>query len=139
MATANKTTENQNSVSDFINTVPDEAKRADSVKIAAIFEAASGFQPKMWGTAIIGYGSYHYKYDSGREGDAPLTGFSPRKDAFALYISLFEGREKLLEKFGKHKTGKGCIYVKKIEDVNVDVLKEMIQKGIRHTQEIYPD
>jgi nucleoid DNA-binding protein len=135
----NKTTENENSIADFLASVTDETKRKDSLEIANIFSAQTGFEPKMWGSAIIGFGSYHFKYDSGREGDAPLTGFSPRKDSIALYFSSeFDRRAELLEKFGKHKTGKGCVYIKKLEDVNVEVLKEMLSASAEYYQSKYP-
>jgi len=132
----NKTTENENSVTAFINTVKDEAKRDDAFRLVSLFEELSTFKAKMWGTAIIGFGTYHYKYESGREGDAPIVGFSPRKDAFALYLSSeFPDREKLLAQFGKHKTGKACIYVKKLSDVNLEILKKMIQNSLIDTGE----
>jgi len=134
---ANKTTENDNSVSGFI-TAADPAKREDAKRLDKLFSEATGLPSKMWGTAIIGYGSYHYKYDSGREGDAPLAGFSPRKDAFALYLSAeLPKREELLAKLGRHKTGKGCVYIKKLDDVDTDVLSEMITASANHTREKY--
>ena len=94
----------------------------------------------MWGPSIIGFGSYHYKYDSGHEGDSPLVGFSPRAAALTLYLSgSFEQREELLEKFGKHKTDKGCIYVKKLDDIHIDTLQKMITNHIKHIKTMYPD
>ncbi|MCZ4225187.1 DUF1801 domain-containing protein [Pedobacter rhodius] len=135
----NKTTENDGSVTAFLNTVADEAKRKDSFDLIKLFEEASAFKAKMWGTAIIGFGSYHYKYESGREGDAPLAGFSPRKDAFALYFSAqFKDKERLLADFGKYKTGKACIYVKKLSDINVDILKKMILNSMQEIKSNYP-
>jgi hypothetical protein len=137
MAT-NKTTENLDSVARFIASVQDDTKRNDSLQLVKIFNEESGFEAKMWGSAIIGFGSYHYKYESGREGDAPLAAFSPRKDALVLYLeSVFDNREGLLQKFGQHKTGKACIYIKKLADVNIGVLKELIAASIRHTQAKY--
>ena len=130
----NKTTENEHSVTAFINAVENETKRDDAFKLVSLFEELSSFKAKMWGTAIIGFGSYHYKYESGREGDAPIVGFSPRKDALALYLSSeFPDREQLLSQFGKHKTGKSCIYVKKLSDVNLDILKKMIENSLIDT------
>lgn len=127
----NKTVETTSSVADFISLIENETKRNDSFKITEIFREQTGFEPKMWGPSIIGYGSYHYKYDSGHEGDAPLVGFSPRKNAISLYLSsTFDGREELLEKFGKHKTSKACIYINKLSDVNIEVLKEMITASL---------
>lgn len=129
-----KTVETSASVTGFIKKA-DKAKQADSFELLKIFEKASGFEPKMWGPAIIGFGSYHYKYESGREGDAPLCGFSPRKQEFSLYLSSgFKEREALLKKLGKHKTAKACIYIKKMEDINVDVLKKMIGLSVKYTK-----
>ena len=127
MPTQNKTTENKNSVKDFLNTVTDEAKRKDCFKIVEIFEKESGYEAKMWGTAIVGFGSVHYKYDSGREGDMPLAAFSPRKGAIVLYLSSTSDRtQELLKKFGKHKTAKSCIYINRLADVDVEVLKQLV-------------
>lgn len=134
----NKTTETEGSVSDFINGVADENKRADCFKIIDLIEQQTGLPAKMWGPAIVGFGSYHYKYESGREGDAPLVGFSPRANAITLYISTgFSRREELLRKFGKHTTGKGCIYLKKLSDVNTEVLKEMVDESVKYMREKY--
>jgi uncharacterized protein DUF1801 len=136
----NKTTQTESSVLEFINNIPDEKKRDDSLRITEIFKKASGFEPKMWGPSIIGFGSYHYKYESGREGDAPLAGFSPRKDSFSLYFSSsFKSRDELLKKFGKHKTAKACVYIKKLEDIDTDILGQMIKGSMSHIQEKYPD
>jgi hypothetical protein len=134
MAT-NKTTETTKSVSGFIKAVDNETKRNDSLQLVALMKEISGFEPKMWGPTIIGFGTYHYKYDSGHEGDAPLIGFSPRKDAIVLYLeSDFPKRESLLKKFGKHKTGASCVYVKKLADIDMTVLKEMVNASLQHTQ-----
>ena len=127
----NKTTETIKSVADFINTVADETKRKDSFAIIEIMQKTSGFEPKMWGQSIIGFGSYHYKYESGHEGDICLIGFSPRSTAIVLYLGAFEEREALLKKFGKHKTGKGCIYVKKLSDVDTTILKQMVVNSLK--------
>ena len=108
----NKTTETAASVSDFINTIADETKRADSFKLTALMEKASGHKAKMWGPAIVGFGSYHYKYESGHEGDACRIGFSPRKANIALYLpAVVKSQGELLSKLGKHKVGGGCIYI----------------------------
>lgn len=127
-----KTTENNSSVLDFIKQVPDAQRQKDALTIVEIMKKQSGYEPKMWGSAIIGFGSYHYKYDSGHEGDAPLVGFSPRKNEFALYIPNFETKEELLKEFGKHKTGKACVYIKKIDDIKVDVLKKLVTRSVEH-------
>src|SRR6187551_340674 len=120
----NKTTETNISVTEFVNKVENEVKRDDSFKLIEIFKSISGFEPKMWGPTIIGFGSYHYKYESGHGGDAPLTGFSPRKDSLVFYLSSeFENRELLLSKLGKHKSSKGCVYVKKLSDIDIETLK----------------
>nr|WP_315238948.1 DUF1801 domain-containing protein [uncultured Flavobacterium sp.] len=135
----NKTTQTENSVTDFINTVDDEVKRNDSFELIKIIEQQTGFEPKMWGPGIIGFGNYHYKYDSGHEGDAPLAAFSPRKDAISLYLSSsFKNKEELLSKFGKHKAGKGCIYIKKLTDINNEILKQMISESVKEIQKLYP-
>jgi hypothetical protein len=134
----NKTTENDLSVPDFLNTISDENKRADCFNLSGILSLTTGFEAKMWGNAIVGFGSYHYKYESGREGDAPLAGFSPRKDAIVLYLSSqFKNREELLSRFGKHKTGKACIYVKKMSDIHIEVLKEMIINSVARISSLY--
>ena len=135
----NKTTETETSVLDFINTfVDDEAKRNDAFELLKIIQKVTGFEPKMWGPSIIGFGSYHYKYASGHEGDAPLVGFSPRKAAISLYISLSDNKEELLSKFGKHKTAKGCIYIKKLTDIDLEILRIMISTSVKELQKLYP-
>jgi len=127
-----KTTETPASVSDFIKKIPDEQRQKDTQSIIKIMKELSGFEPKMWGPAIVGFGSYHYKYESGHEGDAPLVGFSPRKAEFAIYLtSEFDKKEELLKQFGKHKTAKACIYFKRLEDINTDVFKKMITNSIK--------
>lgn len=135
----NKTTENQDSVEDFLNAVPDQTKRDDSFELVKIFSSQTRFDAKMWGSAIVGFGSYHYRYESGREGDAPLTGFSPRKDSISLYFaSGFAKRADLLSKLGKHKTAKACVYIKKLSDIDVSVLTEIIAESVAHIKKLYP-
>ncbi|MBF4518242.1 DUF1801 domain-containing protein [Flavobacterium sp. ANB] len=135
----NKTKETESSVTDFINTVEDETKRNDAFELVKIMQKQTGFEPKMWGPNIIGFGSYHYKYASGHEGDAPLAAFSPRKDAISLYLyTSFENKEELLSNFGKHKAAKACIYVKKITDIDVEILKTMISASVKELQKLYP-
>lgn len=130
--------ENDKSVIEFIESVENEKKKADAYKLLEIFEEVTGFKPKMWGSSIIGFGSYHYKYASGREGDAPLVAFSPRKAKISLYLDEeSEEREKLLENFGKHTKGKACIYVKKLADINIDVLKDLIKHTVEKYQKLY--
>jgi hypothetical protein len=123
----NKTTTTTASVTDFVRKVPNEVKMQDSLAIIEMMKSLTGFEPQMWGPTIIGFGSYHYRYASGHEGDAPLVGFSPRKDAIVFYLATeFKDKEKLLLKLGKHTEGKGCVYVKKLADVDLDILKQMI-------------
>lgn len=128
--------ETSKSVTAFIREVPDPRKQEDSFALIEIMKKLSGFQPKMWGPSIIGFGSYHYKYKSGHEGDTPLVAFSPRKPAIVLYIANFEARETMLKEFGKHKTSVACIYFKKLEDINVGILKKMISMSIKFTKAI---
>ncbi|WP_199121287.1 DUF1801 domain-containing protein [Pedobacter sp. ASV28] len=134
----NKTVETDLNVGDFLEKVIDPLKRKDCEQIVALMEERTGQKAKMWGTAIVGFGSYHYKYASGHEGDAPLIGFSPRSTAIVLYMASFEERENLLKKLGKHKTGKGCVYIKRLEDIHIEVLKEMIDQSVSHMKMIYP-
>ena len=128
-----KTTENEASVEDFINTVPDEQKRKDCLAIAKLMQKATGDPPKMWGSAIIGFGQKLYKSPSGREVDWMKIGFSPRKANISLYLIGLEteDRETMLAKLGKHKTGGGCIYVNRLADVDVKVLEQMIRAALR--------
>lgn len=134
----NKTTETQGSVTDFINAVEDTTKRNDSFELLKIMQDQSGFEPKMWGPAIIGFGSYHYKYDSGHEGDAPLVAFSPRKAAISFYSYLTSEDKELLLELGKHKSSKACIYISKLADVDTGILKKMISLSIENLNKLYP-
>lgn len=135
----NKTVETIESVANFLATVTDETKKQDCINIVTIMEKVTGFKAKMWGPSIVGFGSYHYKYESGREGDAPLVGFSPRKNEISLYLSSsFENRDTLLKKFGKHKSAKACIYIKKLADIDQEILKEMIALSVKHVKSLYP-
>lgn len=135
-----KMKENDNSVIDFIESVESEKKKADAHQLLDIFEEVTGFKAKMWGPSIIGFGSYHYKYASGHEGDAPLAGFSPRKAKHTLYLAYeSKEREKLLENFGKHTKSKACIYVNKLADIDIDVLKELIKQSVETYQNLYPN
>jgi len=128
----NKTTETTKSVPGFLNAVADETRRNDSLAIVKLATALTGFEAKMWGPSIVGFGTKHYVYESGREGDMPLVAFSPRKDAIVFYLSSeIPKREELLQKFGKHKTGKGCIYIKTLADINIDILKKMITLTVK--------
>ncbi|RFU60437.1 DUF1801 domain-containing protein [Peribacillus glennii] len=135
-----KTKETDNSVIEFIENVDSPKKREDAFRLLDIFTETTGYQAKMWGPSIIGFGSYHYKYQSGHEGDAPLVGFSPRKAKISLYFAPDESkREELLKNFGKHSTGKACVYINKVADIDVDVLKELIKQSITFLRQIYPN
>jgi hypothetical protein len=133
----NKTTETTVNVTDFINAfVEKDEKKADSFELIKLMSDWSGFEAKMWGPTIIGFGSYHYKYASGHEGDMPLIGFSPRKAEFSLYVySPTEESEPLLNELGKFKMGKACIYIKKLSDINIDTLEKICKATINYLNE----
>ena len=124
----NKTKQTNVSVSAFIDAITDKDRRADAKALVKLMQKASGEKPKMWGSSIIGFGTHHYVYDSGREGDMPLIAFSPRKSATVLYG--LSDAEALLPKLGKHTRGKGCIYIKKLADVDQKVLETMAAKAV---------
>lgn len=129
----NKTQKTEASVLDFLNSVENEKRRSDAFKVNEMMTEISGEEPKMWGGSIVGYGDIHLKYDSGRELDWMLTGFSPRKQSLSLYImDGFKKYDELLSKLGKFKTGKSCLYVNKLEDVDMDILKELITSSVEH-------
>lgn len=134
-----KTTKNEASVEDFLNSVKDDQKREDSFKILEMMRRISGYEPKMWGGSIIGFGEYHYKYESGREGDMCRMGFSPRAQNLSIYfIPGYIDFEDELSRLGKHKLGKSCLYIKRLSDVDEDVLEEMIVKDLKIMEEKYP-
>lgn len=126
-----KTQKTELSVKSFINAVDHEGKRNDAFEILEMMKQITGEAPKMWGTSIIGFGEVHYKYASGREGDWFKVGFSPRKAKISFYLMGCDisKANNLLEKLGKHKLGKGCLYVNKLADIKIEVLKDMIQEG----------
>ena len=131
----NKTKPTELSVAAFLQSISDQAQRADAMELVKLMQSATEEKPKMWGGSIIGFGSYHYTYDSGRQGDMPIVGFSPRKAATVLYGLRSAGdAEEMLAKLGKHTTGKGCVYVKKLADVDRTVLKLMIVKAVAATR-----
>ncbi len=135
-----KTKVNDSDVIEYIENLDLGKKKEDAYRLLHLFTEASGFEAKMWGPSIIGFGSYHYKYATGHEGDAPLVGFSPRKSKFSLYFATGDtNREQVLEKFGKHTAGKSCVYISKLADVDQEVLQQMIQQSIRFLQETYPE
>jgi len=132
-----KTQVNDASVEDFLNSVTDEQKRQDCFEILRLMGQVTKEEPKMWGSSIVGFGSYHYKGASGREGDWLLTGFSPRKENLTLYImGGFDLHQDLLKKLGKHKTSGGCLYIKKLEDVDKEVLKELVAESVIITKKL---
>lgn len=125
-----KTKKTDVSVSGFIDSIKDERRREDCRKIASIMEKATGAKPKMWGSSVVGFGDYHYKYESGRENDWFVMGFSPRKEALTLYFMTgTQPYAALLQKLGKHKTGKGCLYIKSMDDVDIKVLSELATRS----------
>jgi hypothetical protein len=131
----NKTIENDLSVTAFLNRIEDEKRRQDCFTLLELFQEAVQEPPKMWGEAIVGYGSYHYIYESGRQGDSPLAGFSPRKQNLTLYIEFgFEQFDGLLARLGKYKTSKYCLYINKVEDIDLQVLKEMVRLSADHVR-----
>ena len=133
-----KTTPNNASVKDFLNQVEPEQKRQDAFEILRMMKEVTGAEPQMWGPSIVGFGAYHYKYESGREGDWFLVGFSPRKQNLTLYIMAgFKRYEELLAKLGKHKTGKSCLYLNKLADVDQKVLREMVAASVEYLSKKY--
>jgi hypothetical protein len=126
----NKTKPTKLSVTAFIDALTDPTRRADAKTLVKVMQSAAGEKPRMWGPSIIGFGSYHYSYESGREGDMPLIGFSPRKAATVLYNVTGSDSKALLTKLGKHTTGKGCLYIKKLADVDQQVLEAMVDKSV---------
>ena len=131
-----KTQKNDASVEDFLNGVSDERKRNDSFAILDLMRDVTGDEPAMWGTSIVGFGSYRYKYASGREGEWMVTGFSPRKQNLTLYImSGFDNYDSLLSDLGKYKTGKSCLYINKLDDVDLATLRDLIEQSVAHMAE----
>jgi len=127
----NKTKPTEASVESYFSAIQDETRRKDCEALAKLMAKATKQQPKMWGSSIVGFGSYHYKYESGREGDMCLTGFSPRKPSLVLYIGSPLDDNTLMSKLGKHTRGKGCLYIKKLDDVDRSVLRQIIQKACK--------
>ena len=132
-----KTKMNKQSVNRFLQNITDDQVRRDCHTLVALMKGITKHEPKMWGASIVGFGSYHYKYGSGREGDWFLTGFSPRKQNLTIYIMAgFEQHDDLLKKLGKHTTGKSCLYIKSIENINLPTLKRLIQQSVREMTNI---
>ena len=133
-----KTRPTRVSVTEFLAGIDDRQQRADAKKVAAMMRRATGKRAKMWGASIVGYGSYHYKYASGRKGDFMVTGFSPRKQALTVYIMPgFSSFKKLMKKLGEYKTGKSCLYIKRLSDVDEKVLEILIAESVRHMRKRY--
>ncbi len=131
-----KTQPNDKSVEAYLNSIDPQTKREDSIAILQLMQEVTGEPPQMWGDSIIGFGRYHYKYASGREAEWFLTGFAPRKQSLTLYImDGFDGYDELMGKLGKHSTGKSCLYVKKLEDVDENVLRELVKQSVNHMRE----
>ena len=133
-----KTKQTGASVAAFLNGIEDKQKRADAKKVASMMRAATGSRAKMWGAAIVGFGSYHYNYASGREGDWMLVGFSPRKQNLTLYIMPgFKAFDALMAKLGKHSTGKSCLYIKRLSDVDEKVLEQLVVESVKFMRSKY--
>lgn len=134
-----KTTPNDSSVEKFLKSVGDDARRADCRELVKLMRKITNHEPKMWGKSIVGFGTYHYTYDSGREGDWFLTGFSPRKRDLTLYIMAgFTRYDALMKKLGKHETGVSCLYMKKLEDVDKSVLRDLVRQSVDYIKKRYP-
>ena len=128
-----KTQKHDGSVAAFLNSVENDRKRSDSFTLLELMQEVTGAEAAMWGSSIVGFGSYHYTYASGREGDWFVAGFAPRKQNLTLYIMAgFDGYETLLARLGKHKTGKSCLYINKLADVDMAVLRELVQRSVDH-------
>ncbi len=133
-----KTKPTRASVKAFLDTVEDERKRSDCRDVIKLMTSVTGKKPKMWGTSIVGFGRYHYKYQSGREGDWPITGLSPRKQNLTIYVMLGVSRyESLMKKLGKYKTSKSCLYVKSLDDIDCKVLARLIERSVADMKKIY--
>lgn len=137
---ANKTVKTDQSVADFLEKIDDETQKRDCFTILNLMGRLSGSHPKMWGSSIIGFGDYHYRYESGREGDFFRIGFAPRKGKLSLYImSGFSNYDELLAKLGKHKTGKSCLYIKRLDDVDMNILEEICRRSLDYMAKTYPE
>jgi len=133
-----KTKPNKISVEKFLKSVSDESKREDSLKVLELMKKITKDEPVMWGPSIVGFGKYHYKYESGREGDMCITGFSPRKQALTIYVMPgFKRYDSLMKKLGKYKTGVSCLYIKKLENIDMKVLKKLITESVKYMKKKY--
>jgi hypothetical protein len=133
-----KTKQTNASVKDFLNKISDEERRGDCLAVAKMMEEITKEKPKMWGPAIVGFGTYHYKYASGREGDWPIAAFSPRKKDLTLYLMPgFEDQAELMKQLGKHSTGKSCLYIKRLSDIHLPTLKKLIKASVKQMKKTY--
>ena len=134
-----KTKRNDGNVMKFLESVENKQRRKDALAVLNLMKDVMDEEPEMWGDSIVGFGSYHYQYASGREGDWFLTGFSPRKQSLTVYITAgFDHYDELMSKLGKHKTGKSCLYINKLEDVDTDVLKQLVIESVDHMKKTNP-
>jgi len=140
MAYEVKTKPSEDGVEAFLDRIEPARKREDAYRLLALFTETTGLPARLWGDSLIGFGSYHYKYKSGHEGDAMLVGFSPRKAKISLYLYAdFPEREAMLGRLGKHTTGVGCVYINKLDDIRQEVLRELITRSVASIRAIYPD
>ena len=139
MAKENKTVETKNSVSAFLKKTKDVQKQKDCQSLCDLISKHTKLEAKMWGNAIVGFGSYHYKYESGREGDAPLVAFSPRASSIVLYLHGAKGETELLKNLGKHKLSGGCVHIKKLEDVDPKIILKLSDISMKKMKKLYPD
>ena len=131
-----KTKPTQASVKEFLNQIPDKERRDDCFAVTKMMEEITGHKPKMWGPSIVGFGTYHYKYASGREGDWPISAFSPRKKDLTLYIMMgFEKHPELMKQLGKHSTSKSCLYIKRLSDIHIPTLKKLIKSSVKQLED----
>jgi len=135
-----KTKVNDESVEAYLASIENDQRREECSVIDRLMQRATRLEPKMWGASIVGYGSYHYKYASGREGDWLATGFAPRKQAMTIYVMLgFGNYDELMARLGKYKTGKSCLYVNKLENIDIDVLEQLVRRSFKDLKRKYPD
>jgi hypothetical protein len=135
-----KTKQTDSSVQAYFEAIEDEQRRQDCMAIAEIMRRVTKEEPRMWGTSIVGFGSYHYKYESGHEGDSCVVGFASRKSDISVYIrSGFESRERLLAELGKHKMGKACLYIKRLSDIQIPVLEKLVSESVTQVRRHYPE
>ncbi len=140
MAYEQKTWPTDQTVLDYISTLPSEKRQEEAKILVQLHEEVTGWPATMWGSSIIGFGRYHYKYKTGHQGETARAAFSPRKAAITFYLFLYEGAlDDILSRLGKHKVSKGCVYVNKLSDINLDVLKEAIGESVRLTATLYPE